>query len=619
MEHPLVKLIEQGHEPGRKTLAHGKWGLGWVPDLPHKEDKFRRLSTPPGGLPPHTDLRKVFEFDLFDQGELGCHDDKTEVLTEKGWTPWSEYQGDTLLGTMNPATGLLEFQAPLALHAYDYDGELYHSGHRSLDFALTPNHRMFVRRWDQKARTLRPDYQFCEARNLGWYAGLPHATAGFLGVQLDKVAVGRRTYSGDDFLALIAAVISCGWVGGTESNWNTISFCCFREHRRPLLAGLAARLHLGEVPGRPGVWKWSDPALAAWFRANAFTGGLYRAKEKRVPDIVKTVSGRQVEHFLSHFGDQHVNADGDRAFYSVSRRMIDDLQELLLRVGKRGSIYERPTRAVTFPDGRTTEAHEGDVDLTLVERRTDRLSVERRKQIGTDHYKGRVYCATVPNSLLVTRRNGSVLVSGNSCTANAIAALLKFRMGVEHAADPAVEVVTPSRLQIYYHERFIEHTVNEDAGAQIRDGIQSLLNWGFCREEHWPYTISQFRHRPPLATYTESAKLRVADHYRVEQDHDQIVAHLAANEPVVVGFTVYQSFESDEVAHTGQVPMPRQGEKVLGGHAVTVWGHDDASQLYLLRNSWGRQWGMGGYFQMPMAYLHDPQLSDDFWAVRLVP
>ncbi len=98
----------------------------------------------------------------------------------------------------------------------------------------------------------------------------------------------------------------------------------------------------------------------------------------------------------------------------------------------------------------------------------------------------------------------------------------------------------------------------------------------------------------------------------------QMKGCLASGYPFVFGFTVYESFESEDVAKTGVVPMPAHTEKVLGGHAVTAVGYDDAQQRFIVRNSWGTDWGMKGYFTMPYAYLTDSNLADDFWTVRLI-
>jgi C1A family cysteine protease len=88
--------------------------------------------------------------------------------------------------------------------------------------------------------------------------------------------------------------------------------------------------------------------------------------------------------------------------------------------------------------------------------------------------------------------------------------------------------------------------------------------------------------------------------------------------PVVFGFSVYESFESDEVAKTGTVLMPDKSEQLLGGHAVVLCGYDDETKRFLVRNSWGEEWGQAGYFTLPYEYVTDPNLASDFWVVQTV-
>ena len=201
-----------------------------------------------------------------------------------------------------------------------------------------------------------------------------------------------------------------------------------------------------------------------------------------------------------------------------------------------------------------------------------------------------------------------------SCTANAIAGALQFD---EMKQDPA-GAFTPSRLFIYYSERVIEGTVDEDSGAMLRDGIKSVARQGAPHETLWPYRVARFRDKPTAAAYRDAAKHQALLYQRVPRTLEQMKGCLADGFPFVFGFSVYESFESAAVAKSGAVPMPSPREALLGGHAVLAVGYDDAASRFVLRNSWGRAWGQAGYGTMPYRYLLDANLSDDFWTVRLV-
>jgi len=200
-----------------------------------------------------------------------------------------------------------------------------------------------------------------------------------------------------------------------------------------------------------------------------------------------------------------------------------------------------------------------------------------------------------------------------SCTGNAIAAAMEFdRM------KQGLEDFTPSRLFIYYNERKMEGTVDSDSGAQIRDGIKTVGKLGACPEKEWPYDISKFTKQPPRKCYQHALKDRVVQYSRLSHNLNQMKGCLASGYPFVFGFTVYESFESEEVAKTGEAPMPKSGEQALGGHAVLGVGYDDGQQRFIVRNSWGLNCGMQGYFTLPYAYLTDSNLCDDLWTIRLI-
>jgi len=201
-----------------------------------------------------------------------------------------------------------------------------------------------------------------------------------------------------------------------------------------------------------------------------------------------------------------------------------------------------------------------------------------------------------------------------SCTANAIGAALQFNQMKQGQSS-----FVPSRLFIYYNERVMEHSVSEDAGAMLRDGIKCVAKLGAPPEvPDWPYVIKKFRDKPTPAAYAHAKKYQAVLYQRVNQTLEQLKGCLAAGFPFVFGISVYESFESPAVAKTGTVPMPKTTEKNLGGHAILAVGYDDKNKRFIIRNSWGIDWGMKGYFTIPYAYLLDEDLSDDFWAIKLV-
>src|SRR3984957_14921114 len=194
-----------------------------------------------------------------------------------------------------------------------------------------------------------------------------------------------------------------------------------------------------------------------------------------------------------------------------------------------------------------------------------------------------------------------------SCTANAISGAIEF----EQIRQNKKSAFMPSRLFIYYNERMMEGTVSQDSGAQIRDGIKSIGKLGVCPEKEWPYVITKFAQKPPASCYGDAVQYRALSYQKVSRDLNQMKGCLASGYPFVFGFTVYQSFESAQVAKTGLVPMPSSNEQTLGGHAVMAVGYDDSKQVFIVRNSWGPGWGLKGYFLMPYLYLLHPGLSSD--------
>lgn len=219
--------------------------------------------------------------------------------------------------------------------------------------------------------------------------------------------------------------------------------------------------------------------------------------------------------------------------------------------------------------------------------------------------------------------------SASSCVGNAVAAILhieQLQQGKVYYTPPRNKpyhdyTFAPSRLFIYYGARVLEGNQQQDDGCEIRDAIKWVAQNGVCTSSTWPYHIYSVNAEPPDKAYSE-ARVRgaVISYHRINNYclNDMLIC-LSQDEPFVIGITVYDSFQSNKVAVTGKVPMPKKNkEGVIGGHAIAVVGYDLKRSFFLCRNSWGPDWGEGGYFWLPFAYLTHPDLAADAWVVTEV-
>ncbi len=216
--------------------------------------------------------------------------------------------------------------------------------------------------------------------------------------------------------------------------------------------------------------------------------------------------------------------------------------------------------------------------------------------------------AALPDHVDLSALCGHIEDQGNlgSCTAHALGTCLEFITTKNRDL---------SRLFIYYNERAVEGDIMSDNGAMIRTGAKVCSKYGSPVETYWPYNIHSFNHKPPPVAYQEGVKHKALS-YQSIVGLQAMKACLAQGFPFAAGISVYDSFESDAVAQTGIVPMPKSTESLLGGHAIAVVGYNDAKQMFLVRNSWGTLWGLKGYFWIPYAYLGNTSLASDHWTLR---
>lgn len=255
------------------------------------------------------------------------------------------------------------------------------------------------------------------------------------------------------------------------------------------------------------------------------------------------------------------------------------------------------------------------VDKKVIPRTLDTFSLMwKADKIDTRDYKYQITSKASPNIVDLRSYCSPIENQGSlgSCTGQAIAGaieLLNKRNG---------NYKDISRLFIYYYERLILGTINYDSGAYIRDGIKATNHYGASLESLWPHDISKFKVEPITEAKNDALNRKVTRYERVTTFNGCIDA-LTNGYPVIMGFHVYTSFMSANVARTGNMPYPNtRRERLLGGHAVLLVGYDKRKKVFIARNSWGTNWGHKGYFYMPFNVVTNTSMSSDYWIIKSV-
>lgn len=207
-----------------------------------------------------------------------------------------------------------------------------------------------------------------------------------------------------------------------------------------------------------------------------------------------------------------------------------------------------------------------------------------------------------------------------SCTANAGVALLEY-----YQRRAFGKHLDGSRLFLYKATRNLLGWTG-DTGAYLRTTMKAMVLFGVPPEQHWPYVIADYEQEPPAFCYAFAQNYKTIRFYRHDppsasttQVLESVKRHLAAGLPSMFGFSVYSSMPGLG-ERTGEIPFPKAGDALLGGHAVLAVGYEDARRVgrdrgaLLIRNSWGRAWGDDGYGWLPYRYV-EAGLAVDFWSL----
>jgi len=217
---------------------------------------------------------------------------------------------------------------------------------------------------------------------------------------------------------------------------------------------------------------------------------------------------------------------------------------------------------------------------------------------------------TVTSSSIDLRSNFTAIRNQGmvgSCLSHALASIYEYFLRCNGLAAPDL-----SELFLYYNARKIDGNLNKDIGSTLQASMKSLAEHGICDEQSWPYKPEKVNDEPSETAYKDGQTRKVKVSLNVALNADTIKSALEDGLPVVISVNLYESFTTGV---NGFIPMPSPEEKQSeehGRHAMVICGYSDEEKVFVVRNSWGEEFGDNGYCYIPYAYITNASLTN--WA-----
>ena len=162
---------------------------------------------------------------------------------------------------------------------------------------------------------------------------------------------------------------------------------------------------------------------------------------------------------------------------------------------------------------------------------------------------------------------------------------------------------------LYYNTRKRMGSIDSDTGSNMYDAGKALEEEGLCSEQLCVYSNDFDVHKeaPSAQAYADGLTRKVAEIKNVNIKEEDIKSALVEGYPVIVSLHLHESFNN--VGTDGFVKKPDESDPVVGWHAMVIVGFSDKDKVFIVRNSWGTDFGDRGYCYIPYSYVLDTSLN----------
>jgi hypothetical protein len=326
-----------------------------------------------------------------------CFHPDTELLTLNGWKKITDISFDDEVATLNQETKELEYQVPNHIFKYEYDGELLGRETKQLSYLVTPNHRMYVRKWygGQRGLVWSENFYWERADEVSEKIRSFPITAKWNGVKTETNPFG---IDDDLFLEFLGWFLAEGCVVDTKIYVTQTKSTTLADCTR-VMVEIARSLGRTLGHNQNAHFNFRHSELAKFLSQFG-----KHAHNKFIPSFIKNLPAEKLILFYSAYykGDGHLNGNN---ITTVSKRMADDLQEVILKLGGYATIIKCSPAVTSYGVRDFYRLNCNFNNLQGTTAKKDNYKID---------YKGFVHCVEVDNATLYTRFNGKPVFLGNS-------------------------------------------------------------------------------------------------------------------------------------------------------------------------------------------------------------
>lgn len=189
--------------------------------------------------------------------------------------------------------------------------------------------------------------------------------------------------------------------------------------------------------------------------------------------------------------------------------------------------------------------------------------------------------------------------NSSSCVGNATADSVEILNAIA-----GYNPVQLSRMFVYAMARIRsgDKDLDNDSGTFIRTAFDCLARFGVCDEYLWPFDVSKVGDKPSTKAQRQAVGHRIHSYYRIKEKGDDrcqaIIKALNADHPVVFGTLITRDFQ--RISDRTPFGRPDKADSI-GGHAMICVGY--VGGHFLIKNSWGRNWGSRGFCLITPEYM----------------